>query len=58
MTAQEADTTFGSIVFETEHYQLRALEKPTGLHVYSLRKDGNKILLPRGSNALIHEALQ
>lgn len=59
MTREQADEQLGKVVYESDDYQLRAIEKEDGLHVYSLGKNKDGTYLPLGfilgSNSMWHE---
>ena len=48
MTEEDILKTFGKLVYESEKYEVHAIEKENGLHVYSFRKNKDGTELPHG----------
>lgn len=48
MNVKQADDIFGPVCFKTEGYELRAVERSDGLHVFAFRIREGKTLLPLG----------
>ena len=63
MTQERAAAVFGSIVFTTDEFELRALVDKDGLHAYAFRKNAAGVTLfplgfMRGSNSLLLERVK